>query len=524
MQWEKNITGLGVTYSVLWAYDDLNPGKKSDANLSSSQVKDILKYNCNMWRKRILTRIEFMRYVNKVLKIFFWILLLAYPSVSVRILRLFACEEIGHVRALTRDYTIMCYTQKWEIYAFGAIIAGILYIIGIPVLFLSLLYNAREHHVARHWRSCLRFPEKRKQLLKEAKADAEICGEFWTVDKDGDGDQEIEEEEKAIKTFLRRKNMRFHRTYNRLGFLYYAYNEHHWWYETVELSRKLVLNGCIVLVPQGIVTRVTVGMLLCFLYMVYMQNTAPYTAPTDHNLASLAHVQLFLCMMCAMFLKLGTPWMGISPTWRPIESTFMEVLLISTHACVILYGWITLFYEKFFSKEARLIAARQENAENARKRLMSKMKRVKKKALLSVKSTRALSAFGGVAKLDLGKLLGDDDGAGGGLGGLLGGNDSDSSDGSSGEDNADDFNWGEDAEAPESAKPSVPAPPSKNPAVPAPPSSKLPKQNAQAVEDGSESGSGTGSGSGSESGSSSGSGSGSESSSGSGSESESDKE
>jgi hypothetical protein len=46
-------------------------------------------------------------------------------------------------------------------------------------------------------------------MLHEAKEDADMLGEFWTLDKDGDGEHTIEEEEVAIKHYLRRKKYAF---------------------------------------------------------------------------------------------------------------------------------------------------------------------------------------------------------------------------------------------------------------------------------------------------------------------------
>lgn len=90
---------------------------------------------------------------------------------------------MGHTIALARDYSLQCYTPKWDFHAFIAATAGLSFVVGIPILFLALLYNAREANVDKLWASCLRFPGKRKQLLKEAKADADIHGQFWTVDR-----------------------------------------------------------------------------------------------------------------------------------------------------------------------------------------------------------------------------------------------------------------------------------------------------------------------------------------------------
>ena len=70
-----------------------------------------------------------------------------------------------------------------------------------------------------------KISKRQDQLLREAKEDAKASGRYWTLDQDGDGSTTIKEKKVAILTYLRRKNMRFHRTYTRLGFIYYSYRE-----------------------------------------------------------------------------------------------------------------------------------------------------------------------------------------------------------------------------------------------------------------------------------------------------------
>ena len=116
--------------------------------------------------------------------------------------------------------------------------------------------------------ACEQSPKRLVQLIKEAEEDAKIMKEHFQLDKDGDGDPSMEEKKAVVIQYLQRKNMRFHRTFERLGFLYYAYHENQWWYEIVELSRKLILNGIIVLIPEAVTARVMVGLLTCLMYCI----------------------------------------------------------------------------------------------------------------------------------------------------------------------------------------------------------------------------------------------------------------
>lgn len=273
----------------------------------------------------------------------------------------------------------------------GAIIAGIFFVIGIPTFFLVVLKRAREKDIEKQWAIAVRYPKKRQLLLREAKEDADLHSEFWTLDKDGDGEHTIDEEEVAVKHFLRRKNMRFYRTYDRLGFIYYAYKEDIWWYELTELMRKLILNGFMVLVPQGVVSRVTLGMLVCLAFLLILNQVRPYKAVSDELLQNLCHIQLFLTMFCGMLLKGKVPFLGFSPSLRPIEQEICGWFVIVSHAFCLFYGFLSVIYDRFFSYEHRMLTFKENKRQAELKLRMAKFKRAKKKLISQVRSNRMFS-------------------------------------------------------------------------------------------------------------------------------------
>ena len=168
--------------------------------------------------------------------------------------------------------------------------------------------------------ACEQSPKRLVQLIKEAEEDAKIMKEHFQLDKDGDGDPSMEEKKAVVIQYLQRKNMRFHRTFERLGFLYYAYHENNWWYELVELSRKLILNGIIVLIPEAVTARVMVGLLTCLMYCIVVNLVRPYTGQSDFTLQIMCHTQLFVTMFAALLIKAeGECFPGCRCTRRPTK-------------------------------------------------------------------------------------------------------------------------------------------------------------------------------------------------------------
>jgi predicted outer membrane repeat protein len=393
-----NKTGLPVGSYVCRGLEKNTP---ADRTLDRDQLHGVVRGNLTSFRERVLERIEYMRFTNKIWKLFFWLLLLIYPSISTRVLRQFACEQIGQVFVLLFDNNVQCYSFRWIGHSVVAVFGIVLFVVGIPVLFIVLLWKARNEKIAALWHACKMSPKRLEQVLKEAEADAELLREHWQLDKDGDGDPTPEEKKAAALTYLRRKNMRHHLTFERLGFLYYSYNEKHWWYEIVELSRKLFLNGVIVLVPEAVTARIMMGLMLCLGYSLMVNIVRPYSNQSDFTLQIMCHTQLFITMFAALIIKAEVPFLGFSSHLRPLEATICGWIVVLSHGIVCTWGLFGILRERFWSKEAiRLQAQKKKHAHDIKVR-MSKFKRAKKKLLTKVRAG-AVFGGGGLAAFGLG--------------------------------------------------------------------------------------------------------------------------
>jgi hypothetical protein len=107
---------------------------------------------------------------------------------------MFSCRKIDKEYWLNADMRLQCYTSQWAGYAFYAVLMGVVYIVGFPLLVYRLLHRHRH--------------------------------ELFTGDN-SDG----------VKA--------------KYGFLYLAYGPTAWWWEVEELIRKLLLSAVVVLIEQG---------------------------------------------------------------------------------------------------------------------------------------------------------------------------------------------------------------------------------------------------------------------------------
>jgi uncharacterized membrane protein YgcG len=142
---------------------------------------------------------------NQVLRMSFTVLVLAYPGVSLKILRMFRCREIEGRYWLVADMRLQCYTRRWGGYAVYAVLMMVVYVIGLPITIFMILFR------------------RRHRLFGESSERARL----------------------------------------KFGFLYVVYGENAWWWEVEELVRKLFLTAVVVLMDAGSPLQVVLAVLVC---------------------------------------------------------------------------------------------------------------------------------------------------------------------------------------------------------------------------------------------------------------------
>jgi hypothetical protein len=148
-----------------------------------------------------------VNWVN-VFKASFMLLFVAYPGVSLKVLRLFKCREIDGVWWLAADMRLRCYDGRWAGFALYGLVMAAVYVVGLPVAVLWILWRRRRHL----------FGSPTDLFVASTRA-----------------------------TF---------------GFLYLDYGASAWWWEVEELLRKLLLSAVVVLIEDGSPLQVTLAVLV----------------------------------------------------------------------------------------------------------------------------------------------------------------------------------------------------------------------------------------------------------------------
>lgn len=176
-------TLLALPSSNTWTHETCpRPACIAPLATPSSSEGGILHTNLKQWKQRVFIRFRLRAFKSQALLLFLWLLLFVrnsplgttlpshclrlfvfnlgkfiylslfplsligrqvYPSVSRKVLVLFKCQTVGPQQYVVYDSRLLCGDQAWISNALYALACAILYIIGVPLLFFKLPYEAR---------------------------------------------------------------------------------------------------------------------------------------------------------------------------------------------------------------------------------------------------------------------------------------------------------------------------------------------------------------------------------------------
>jgi hypothetical protein len=350
-----------------------NETRLSDHHGEFGTFDEMIEYNIKTLRKRVMERLHYRTFANKIWKVLFWAILLGYPSICMRVMRIYQCEEVGDKLLLVHDLGLDCGNSDWQYYTSLATVATFCYVMGAPLMFWFLLYSARNERVQLMWKKALPYENRMRMLLILAKADSQVLGLTYQ------DPHTIKEQKILVCAYLKRRNLRMHRVQHRLGFLYYAYRDSRWWYEVVELFRKFLLNGMIVVIKTGDSSQLLVGLIICFFYLMLVFQVRPHLAASDHWLMVTTHVQLCITLFCGIMLSEKLEYMGAfvfnRKQARTAEVFSLELIIIVSHMGTCMFGIASILYERYFSPESFDIEKRRKHLATLRKKVHAKVQR-----------------------------------------------------------------------------------------------------------------------------------------------------
>ena len=255
----------------------------------------------------------------------FFIVYSIYTGVATKMFILFKCEEIQGTWYLMADYRITCYDDEYNRYRTLAVLGIIVYVFGILFGILGLLfYN--------------------KKYLHETN-----CPE-----------DEMYKHLQMVKQF---------------GSIYEDYTENNFYFDLVDLARRLLLTGGLILVGEQSNTQIFLGALLCVIWLMLVTVRRPYAAYWDNILSIVLSLQLVLIMLCGMALEMNrlTPGAASDPyekrSFGVLMVGFSIFIIITAIAAIIvtipcLRDFLMKIYIKRCNKEEEKEEEKEEAEEN----------------------------------------------------------------------------------------------------------------------------------------------------------------
>ena len=106
---------------------------------------------------------------------------------------------------------------------------------------------------------------------------------------------------------------------NRFGFLFVAYRVNFWWWEAVEMFRKLLMTSVLVFVMPGTTGQLAMGSMITFLFLLLNLFWQPYCSPDLNSLASISLIAQF-----ATLVRLGPGNEHLEMSFSNAKSSFLD--------------------------------------------------------------------------------------------------------------------------------------------------------------------------------------------------------
>jgi hypothetical protein len=224
-----------------------------------------------------ITLHESMRRVTYSIVLF--TLYLCYPSVSSTILSTWSCDllEDGS-RPLRADYSLSCDDPIHTGFTIYSVFMFLIYVVGVPSVSWYLLFTVREH---------INPPAPTH----------------------------------ALALALREDDLRI----AHLRFLWIQMKPNRWWYETVDMLRRLLLSSAYVFLDRGSANQMICQVALAMIFLVILNAVRPYEQASNAVLAVATQYVILCVSMISLVLRLGGSSIEEKDKWNAMLIVFVFV-------------------------------------------------------------------------------------------------------------------------------------------------------------------------------------------------------
>ena len=239
---------------------------------------------------------------------------------------MFKCQRVQEDYYLVADFRIKCFVGVWWGYAVVAAAGAILYTVGIPLFLFLLLQKNRQH---------LYIQEIRKK----------------------NDDNNFSKHALVVRKY---------------GPIYSAYNPDSYFFDLLDMIRRLLLTGGLILLGQTSNVQIFLGGLLCTCWLLIVAVKRPYVAFWDNVLSVLLSFQLLIVILSGMALEIYrlTPLYAQDPYQRNAFGVFLVIacLMVIVTAVVAIVVSVPFVRNRFVKRYQKYKAQKREREKKKKKK------------------------------------------------------------------------------------------------------------------------------------------------------------
>jgi hypothetical protein len=217
---------------------------------------------------------------------------LIYPGANAVFFQTLNCQTIDEVSYLRNDFSIDCSLPAHKSATYLAVSMVLVFSIGLPLLYLKLLYPHRFGFAAQSGRSAAGLEDVRA-----------------------------------------------------LRFFYIDYKPEYYFWEVLECLRKLLLTGVAIQVAPGSLIQLVVSIFVIMLYLAAVAFFQPYRTKRDNTLALAIYSVLALTLFCGLLLKVKDGYESTGKYDDGFNDTAVAVMLVSSVIVVAATAVLITIYD-----------------------------------------------------------------------------------------------------------------------------------------------------------------------------------
>ena len=283
------------------------------------------------------------------------------------------CVTVDGTSYLLSDMSLSCETKRYFAYRSFAVFGVIVYPIGVVVFFTVLLWYKRSKLPPDWWPA--EMPERARAAYQEYKR-APGMSKPYTAWMATVWEPEMEKHKKIYKRF---------------GFLFGAYTQRFWWFESLNTFYKLTMTVLILFVSDGDELKILFGMVGATAMMAVLAFFQPFKHPDILSINTGVQMVVLLVLFAAQYLLI-----------KGGSNTLFALVLIAAIMAPLISGVLITVR---LPKEALVGGADDVLADLAKTARMGAKKKKEERPV----GNRGISRFGWL----LGKIGGDGQPAGG---------------------------------------------------------------------------------------------------------------